>query len=73
MTISTPDLCDEYGDTVRVAEPVFKHFGGVRQFGGEIVTVKCFEDNSKVAEMVRSSGEGRVLVVDGAALRGVLY
>lgn len=65
MTISTPDLCDEYGDTVRVAEPVFKHFGGVRQFGGEIVTVKCFEDNSKVAEMVRSSGNGRVLVVDG--------
>jgi regulator of ribonuclease activity A len=65
MTISTPDLCDEYGDMVRVAEPVFKHFGGVKQLGGEVVTIKCFEDNSKVAEMVRTNGNGRVLVVDG--------
>jgi regulator of ribonuclease activity A len=67
MTISTPDLCDEYGDEVQVAEPVFKHFGGIRQFGGEIVTVKCFEDNSKVGEMVKTPGNGRVLVVDGGA------
>ncbi|MEH6558538.1 MAG: ribonuclease E activity regulator RraA [Oceanicoccus sp.] len=67
MTISTPDLCDEYGDEVQVAEPVFKHYGGIRQFGGEIVTVKCFEDNSKVGEMVKTPGEGRVLVVDGGA------
>lgn len=67
MTISTPDLCDEYGDAVQVAEPIFKHYGGVRQFGGEIVTVKCFEDNSKVGDMVRSPGENKVLVVDGGA------
>lgn len=67
MTISTPDLCDEYGDAVQVAEPVFKHFGGVRQFGGEAVTVKCFEDNSKIGEMLRAKGEGRILVVDGGA------
>lgn len=67
MTISTPDLCDEYGDEVQVAEPIFKHYGGVRQFGGEIVTVKCFEDNSKVGELVKTPGEGRVLVVDGGA------
>lgn len=67
MMISTPDLCDEYGDEVQVAEPVFKHYGGIRQFGGEIVTVKCFEDNSKVGEMVKTPGQGRVLVVDGGA------
>lgn len=65
MTISTPDLCDEYGDAVRVADPVFKHYGAIRQFGGEVVTVKCFEDNSKVGEMVRTPGKGRILVVDG--------
>lgn len=67
MTLSTPDLCDEYGDAVQVADPVFKHFGGIRQFGGEIVTVKCFEDNSKVGEMLRAPGQGRILVVDGGA------
>ncbi len=67
MMISTPDLCDEYGDAVRVAEPIFRHYGGVRQFGGEVVTVKCFEDNSKVGEMVRTPGENKVLFVDGGA------
>ncbi len=67
MTISTPDLCDEYGDAVQVADPVFKHYGAIRQFGGEVVTVKCFEDNSKVGEMLRASGKGRILVVDGGA------
>lgn len=67
MIISTPDLCDEYGDDVQVADPVFKHFGGMHQFGGEVVTVKCFEDNSKVGEMLRAEGKGRILVVDGGA------
>ena len=67
MIISTPDLCDEYGDAVQVAQPIFKHYGGRRRFGGEVVTVKCFEDNSLVGEMVRSPGAQRVLVVDGGA------
>lgn len=67
MIISTPDLCDEHGEAVEVLEPVFHHFGGVRQFGGKVVTVKCFEDNSKVGEMLSADGDGRVLVVDGGA------
>ena len=67
MKISTPDLCDEYGDDVQVAEPVFRHFGGVRQFGGAVATVKCFEDNSKIGEMLKADGKGRVLLVDGGA------
>lgn len=67
MKISTPDLCDEHGDSVQVAAPVFQHYGGVRQFGGAIATVKCFEDNSKVGEMLKADGKGRVLLVDGGA------
>ena len=63
--ISTPDLCDKYGDAVQVCKPVFSHYGAVKQFAGEIVTVKCFEDNSMVAEQVRMPGKGKVLVVDG--------
>ena len=65
MIISTPDLCDEHGENVQVAEPIFRHFGAIQQFGGEVVTVKCFEDNSKVGEMLRADGKGRILVVDG--------
>lgn len=50
----TPDLCDAYPDLVQVLEPMFSNFGGRDSFGGEIVTVKCFEDNSLVKEQVGS-------------------
>lgn len=69
MPISTPDICDQYGDRVQVAEPLFRHYGKVTAFGGEAATVRCFEDNSRVAEMVRTAGEGKVLVVDGGGSR----
>lgn len=64
-TISTPDLCDQYGESIQVLDPVLRHFAAVRQFGGEVATVKCFEDNSMVTETVGTPGQGRVLVVDG--------
>ena len=63
--VITPDLCDEYPDLVQVLTPMLQNFGGVDSFGGEIVTVKCFEDNSIVKEQVGLSGQGRVMVVDG--------
>lgn len=65
MNFVTPDLCDEHPEDVRIAEPVFRNLGGRRCFFGQIVTVKCFEDNSLVKEQVSSSGLGKVLVVDG--------
>ncbi len=64
-TICTPDLCDQHAETVRVADPIFRGFGGVSAFGGQIVTIKCFEDNSLVAEKVDEPGNSWVLVVDG--------
>lgn len=63
--IITPDLCDEYPDLVQVLTPMLQNFGGIESFGGEIVTVKCFEDNSIVKEQVALPGLGRVMVVDG--------
>ncbi len=60
----TPDLCDTYPD-VAVVEPMFSNFGGHDSFGGQIVTVKCFEDNSVVKEQVEQDGRGKVMVVDG--------
>ena len=65
MEIVLPDLCDAYPDRVRVATPVFRNFGGRSAFGGQIVTVKCYEDNSLVAQQVAQPGLGKVLVVDG--------
>ncbi|HTN31058.1 MAG TPA: ribonuclease E activity regulator RraA [Pseudomonas sp.] len=65
MQYVTPDLCDAYPDLVQVVEPMFANFGGHDSFGGQIVTVKCFEDNSLVKEQVDLAGEGKVLVVDG--------
>jgi len=65
MHYLTPDLCDAYPDLIQVVEPMFSNFGGRDSFGGQIVTLKCFEDNSKVREQVELDGKGKVLVVDG--------
>jgi regulator of ribonuclease activity A len=65
MTVSLPDICDQFSDEIVVFDPVFQDFGGKRRFCGEIMTVRCFEDNSLVGETVRSPGHDRVLVVDG--------
>ena len=47
----------------------FFSYGGQSNFGGEIVTVKCFEDNSRVKELLathgKKDGNAKVLVVDG--------
>ena len=64
MKFVTPDLCDTYPELVQAVEPMFANYGGIDSFGGEIVTVKCFEDNSKVKELVDKPGEGKVMVVD---------
>ena len=64
-----PDLCDNHAAIVRVAEPIFRLFGKRRTFGGPIHTIKCFEDNSLVADRVDEAGEGAVLVVDGGGSR----
>ena len=69
MTPATCDLCDAHkADTsgnFRVLPPVFRDFGGAKAFSGPVVTVKCFEDNSLVKSALESTGDGRVLVVDG--------
>lgn len=65
MTYSVPDICDDFIEEISVLEPLFTDFGGKVKFSGEIATIKCFEDNSLVRDMVKSPGQGRVLVVDG--------
>lgn len=67
MGISTPDLCDAFESEITVLDPIFRNYGGRKSFCGEVVTVKCFEDNSLVKSQLSTPGAGRVLVVDGGA------
>jgi regulator of ribonuclease activity A len=73
MPFATPDLCDEFGAEVRVAEPLFRDWGGVERFAGPIATLRVFEDNALVRQALEMPGGGRVLVVDGGgSLRAAL-
>lgn len=63
--VKTSDLCDRHGSDVTVATPVFRSFGARSAFSGEIATVRCFEDNALVRQVLSAPGQGRVLVVDG--------
>ena len=65
MTFTTPDLCDDFGAQLSVADPLFQSYGAHSRFSGEISTIKCHEDNSLVREAVAENGAGKVLVIDG--------
>jgi regulator of ribonuclease activity A len=65
----TPDIADEFPDEVHAVELDFRNYGAVQSFCGEVVTVKCHEDNSVVKALVDLPGEGRVIVVDGGGSR----
>jgi regulator of ribonuclease activity A len=67
MLFRTPDLCDQFADTHRlqIAEPLLRPFGGHAAFSGRIATLKVFEDNVKIREILEEKSEGGVLVVDG--------
>jgi regulator of ribonuclease activity A len=65
MAFATPDLCDQFGDEVRVAQPVLRDWGGASSFEGPIATLRVFEDNALVRGTLEAPGQGRVLVVDG--------
>ena len=62
--ISTPDLADSAADACAI-ELQWDNYGGTKQFGGAVVTIKCHEDNSLVKQCVGEPGQGRVIVVDG--------
>jgi regulator of ribonuclease activity A len=70
MGFATADLSDAYPDEVQICDPLLRDFGGRDRFAGEIVTLKCFEDNSLVRTALEQPGAGQVLVVDaGGSLR----
>jgi len=65
MAFSTPDICDEFLADLQVLEPLFSEYGDSEQFSGEVVTIKCFEDNTLLKQTLGTDGSGKVMVVDG--------
>lgn len=65
MEYNTSELCDLFAEQIDVLDPIFEHYGGITSFGGQVQTVKCFEDNGIIADVLRQNGTGKVLVVDG--------
>ena len=65
MDYNTSALCDLFTDSVDVVEPMFVSFGGRASYGGEITTVKCFEDKGLILKALQESGIGKVLLIDG--------
>ena len=70
MDYQTADLCDKHEERVRsgelrVLEPMLNSYGGREAFHGRIATLKLFEDNSLVRELLAGSGDGKVLLIDG--------
>ncbi len=68
MEFRTTDLLDSHPE-LEACEAGLRHYGGVRRFSGAVVTVRCFEDNSLVRELLKTAGNGRVLVIDGGRSR----
>jgi regulator of ribonuclease activity A len=63
---ATADLYDLHGDALQSLPLQLRSFGATAQFEGPIRTVRCFQDNALVKQVLQTPGDGAVLVVDGA-------
>ena len=72
-SVATADLYDERGEDLASVSLQFQSLGGHSHFSGPVRTIKCFEDNALVKEVLGTQGDGAVLVVDGeSSLRTAL-
>ncbi|MGM8062294.1 ribonuclease E activity regulator RraA [Vogesella indigofera] len=69
MSFLTTDLYDANEGRLAVVEPMFRAYGGRARFAGQVVTLKVYEDNTRVREVLAESGQGKILVVDGGGSR----
>ncbi|GHE94037.1 ribonuclease E activity regulator RraA [Thalassotalea profundi] len=65
MEYNTSELCNIYADLIDVVEPIFCNYGGRSSFGGQVVTIKCFENNGLIIQLAETEGTGKVMVIDG--------
>ena len=67
---STADLYDTHGDDLQSLALQLRDFGGRLAFEGPIRTVRCFQDNQLVKDLLATPGDGAVLVIDGSGSLG---
>lgn len=65
--VATADLYDERGEELASFSLQFQSLGAHSHFSGPVRTIKCFEDNALVKEVLGTRGDGAVLVVDGGS------
>jgi regulator of ribonuclease activity A len=63
--VSTADLYDQHGDALQSVTTQFGSYGGRTSFHGPARTLRSYEDNLLLKELVVADGAGGVLVVDG--------
>jgi len=65
MKSYTADLCDKHPNDIQVLQPNYNSYGGVAMCHGQITTIKLFEDNKALVELLRDTrGDGKICVVD---------
>jgi len=65
MQSYTANICDKYPNEVQVLEPKYNSYGGVAMCHGEIITIKLYEDNKALVELLRDTKvDGKICVVD---------
>lgn len=65
-----PDFttCDLYDadESLQSVSSQLRNFGAREKFSGRIRTLRCYQDNSILKQIVGTAGHGQVLVVDGS-------
>lgn len=67
MSPQTADLVDAHAESLRACIAQFHSYGGRARFHGPVRTIKCFEDNLLIKQILATPGDGSVLVIDGGA------
>jgi regulator of ribonuclease activity A len=62
---ATADLVDQHGDALASSDLQLRQYGRLAAFTGTVRTVRCFQDNALVKQVLATPGDGQVLVVDG--------
>jgi regulator of ribonuclease activity A len=70
VSVATTDLADAFearflDGTLAVLGSIWLTLGQHIAFAGPCITLQVFEDNSLLADLVKTPGEDRVIVVDG--------
>ena len=59
MDFSTAELVDAHGPALRSCEVQFRHYGARARFHGPVRTVKTFEDNALIRQVLSTPAAGR--------------